>query len=812
MDTIGMETASRRRRQGQTLAEFAITLPTLLILLFGIIEFGRIFQAWVTLQNAARTGARYASTGQYYEDQFVMDTIINEADLNDDTGFIPCVDDGPGHTFGAADARGTKTTVQPNGAGNGTVNIYTGGLESLFATWYDGRNCDPSNSDDQDRRKDMARILSIMLETRRGAAGLAIEPNQWNLPADKKNIAGQWSQFPWFAGWQTNPHPPRSDQRNWFNVVVCSNRSFDADTSSAYYNVDGKSAPNRFIPYQNDVNLTVGAGVVTPWAPSCLLNEVPAATIKGQPNPLLANGGFSNAGQAWMDAGAPEDTVFVTVTFNHPLITPLGIAPFIPLQARRSAIVETFRTAGNRKGNVFVAPIGADAPPDAPTATYTPAATNTYTPVPSVTPKPSASPTNTPEGPFDCAKISVSNKRLSGYQVQLDIQNDNAPSTVTYLTRVQITWPNIPAYAQMGLIMMSLNTVQNWVGNDLQNTAASSTTTDTDTKPGTPPFLSTSTSIREVTAGDTSVYAATFNGPPLLSSYVQPYQYGITLTLFNPLNPAAPCVLSSPVIVPTNTPTVAGQPSPTRTPTPDCASSLISIKFNSFDTFGLVRYDILSQRNTTSTLVSIKINWKKYVNSQRLVQVSMMAPPGQPGSVVVWTSGNANQDATPPTCSKACAANTPANSKDGTWLTNYTLAAGAPGLPSITPIYFDFDGIYTYDENADKPNYGGSSDFNFSEFELTCGTPGGAAGTTSGGQPTGVIQPVNYPSPTPVPTQGPTDTPAPTLTPSKTLPPSKTPSPGPPTATPSPKPPTKTPPPTNPPTVPPPPTQPNANT
>ncbi len=803
MDTIRSETANRRRRQGQTLAEFAITLPTLLILLFGIIEFGRVFQAWVTLQNAARTGARYASTGQYFENQFVMNTIINEANLSDPAGFIPCVDDGPTGTYSTVDQRGTKTTVQPNGVGNGSVNVYTGGLESLFATWYDGKNCDPADPDDQDRRKDMARILSIMLETRRGAAGLAIENNQWTVPADKTDVAGKWNTFPWFAGWQTSPHPPRSDQRNWFNVVVCSNRSFNADTSSSYYKIDLKDAPNRFIPYVGDVNLTTGGTAVTPWAPTCLLNEVPAATIDGVPNPLLVNGGFSNAGQNWMDAGAPEDTVFVTVTFNHPLITPLGIAPFIPLQARRSAIIETFRTAGNRKGTVFVPPIGADAPPDAATATNTPAATNTNTPIPSVTPKPPPSPTKTAEGPFDCAKISVLNKRLSGYQVQLDIQNDNAPSTVTYITRVQITWPNIPQYAQMGLIMMSLNTVQNWIGNDLQ-TAAATTTTDTDTKPGNPSFQSTSTSIREVTAADTSVYAATFNGPPQLSSYVKPNQYAITLTLFNPLNPASPCVLTSPVTTPTNTPIVPGQPTPTKTLAPDCASSRISIKFNSFDTFGLVRYDILSERNTTSTLVSIKINWVKYVNSQRLVKVSMMAPPGKPGAVVVWDSGNVNQDSTPPTNSKT----------EGTWLTNYTLAAGAIGAPSITPIYFDFEGIYTYDENVNStnPKYGGSSDFNFSEFELTCGTPGGAAGTTSGGQPTGKITPVNYPSPTPLPTQGPTNTPAPTLTPSKTLPPSKTPTKGPPTATFTPKPPTSTPPPTNPPTIAPPPTAANGNT
>jgi len=249
-----MQKASRKRRQGQTLAEFAITLPTLLIIMFGIIEFGRIFQAWVSLQNAARTAARYASTGQYYEDQFPMETILNEASPSDPTGFIPCVDDGPEdfRTYNgsnhAIDQRGTKTTVQPNGIGNGTVNVYSGGLESLFATWYDGKNCDPRDSDDQDRRKDMARILSIMQEARRGAAGLAIEPNQWSVPTDplvKNNVQANWNQLPWFEGWQTNPRPPRSDQRYWFNVIVCSDRQFLYDALKGESKAKGESEGPR---------------------------------------------------------------------------------------------------------------------------------------------------------------------------------------------------------------------------------------------------------------------------------------------------------------------------------------------------------------------------------------------------------------------------------------------------------------------------------------------------------------------------------------------------------------------------------------
>src|SRR3954452_13834669 len=88
-----------RRRTGQTLAEFAITLPILLLLLFGIIEFGRIFQAWVTLQNSARAAARYATTGVYNTDKFKLN--LNVYDSSDATwhgdidSIVPCLKNVP---------------------------------------------------------------------------------------------------------------------------------------------------------------------------------------------------------------------------------------------------------------------------------------------------------------------------------------------------------------------------------------------------------------------------------------------------------------------------------------------------------------------------------------------------------------------------------------------------------------------------------------------------------------------------------------------------------------------------------------------
>ena len=51
-------TASRR---GQAFVEFALVLPMLLVLLLGIADFGRVFQAGIILEGATRDGAEAAA-------------------------------------------------------------------------------------------------------------------------------------------------------------------------------------------------------------------------------------------------------------------------------------------------------------------------------------------------------------------------------------------------------------------------------------------------------------------------------------------------------------------------------------------------------------------------------------------------------------------------------------------------------------------------------------------------------------------------------------------------------------------------------
>ena len=51
---------NRRTQKGGTLLEAAITLMLFFTLIFGVLEFGRAYNLYQTITNAAREGARYS--------------------------------------------------------------------------------------------------------------------------------------------------------------------------------------------------------------------------------------------------------------------------------------------------------------------------------------------------------------------------------------------------------------------------------------------------------------------------------------------------------------------------------------------------------------------------------------------------------------------------------------------------------------------------------------------------------------------------------------------------------------------------------
>src|SRR5690349_25157862 len=57
-----------KSQRSQGLTEFAIIAPIILLLTFGIIDFGRALYLYITLQQAANEGARVAVRASYYID------------------------------------------------------------------------------------------------------------------------------------------------------------------------------------------------------------------------------------------------------------------------------------------------------------------------------------------------------------------------------------------------------------------------------------------------------------------------------------------------------------------------------------------------------------------------------------------------------------------------------------------------------------------------------------------------------------------------------------------------------------------------
>jgi Flp pilus assembly protein TadG len=55
------KSTSGRSCKGQDLVEFAILLPVLALFIFGAVDLGRLFYAAISVENAARVGARFAA-------------------------------------------------------------------------------------------------------------------------------------------------------------------------------------------------------------------------------------------------------------------------------------------------------------------------------------------------------------------------------------------------------------------------------------------------------------------------------------------------------------------------------------------------------------------------------------------------------------------------------------------------------------------------------------------------------------------------------------------------------------------------------
>lgn len=760
-----------REGAGQTLVEFALTLPILLLLLFGIIEFGRIFQAWVSLQNSARTAARFASTGQPFND-------VRQTAYNLDN-FVPCL---------VGDQRGAQVMEPPSGPASEQYVRYTG-PEGFFATMFNGQDCDPGNSDHRGRRGDLVRLVLIYHEARRGAAGLQLEGSPYGAspaaitPTDVQNfIADQILR--------TRPRPgdyrydqaaaPARNQIMYFDVMICSSRDL-LSTASGRENV---LETRRFI--------TIIDPLIDPRAPVCILNEVPTEGT----NPPAAS-----AGMPWVDPGGAADAVTIVVSFNHPLITPISPISqtrdlvsnrtYIPMRAVRTAVNETFRAVSARSSIQGGGAIGGGFATPTASATSTASLTPTFTQTASRTSTITPTFTASPPPAFACNRLSVGNLEFFQNRAYITFRNENFEAT--QMTKAEVYWRTDPNNPGMYLSTMSLDSEIHWQGND------TSPPTVTNADPGW-----ISGSERTLFGNSTGTWEGIFlNGPFNLSDALRIYDFANTTFYFdNPLS-ATDCAVT--LNIPTPTPTNTRDPNNpigtnTATGTPDCASNQIRIEFVSWERFGILKLQVVNNRGNVAPFTGFNINWAGLytappqnlpIGQITLRQVTVGGSgPADPQTYRVWDSGAppTSEDSQSPTITGATGlpgVTRPYN--EGRWFGNYNFQPR-----SVTSVYLDFDGI-----SGPLTDIGAQlADFNGSVFEIWCGQPGQGPSGPGGSSNSGLIQ---FNGPGGFPTSAPPTNPPPTNTPRPTFTPSITPSPGTPTRTPTPTNtrPTNTPRPTN---------------
>lgn len=690
----------RTRNRGQTLAEFAITLPIVLLLIFGIIEFARIFQAWIVLQNAARTAARYGVTGR-------CETCPN---------WIPSSQkgDGSGRALDCGTPGGIYIPSNPPDD------------PSLRFSDHWGHVCNPSDPEDQGLIADYTRLWEIEQAGERGAPGLAFNSA---LEGNIENRAQDWG--PGSANpWPSDGGPQEMRNRyvsGWFNLTVCSSRLQIHNTSNANrYAIWGLN-PNDFPDDPARVECRLGNDRINGTADEMNADKV----------------GFNQE-----DPGGPGQAVQVVATFNHPLITPLGLTQYVRLRATRTMINESFRSSR-------VLGVPPEVAPPSSTPTQTPRATSTFTPSPTNTPPPTLTPSNTPPPTSTptltstpaCTLLSIEAYEFRNNVFYVTFRNDNDGRFL--LEGLSLHWTKNVLYPSMYANRMVMNGQTHWSGQDLQpptnaNVAPAEGTWD-------------DAANRVVGGHSSTVWRVEFiNGPARLGDYYNVWDFNNSLFYFT--NGCILTILEPTPVVPTNT--------PTNTPVPQCG--WYTMAFVAFRNNGVVQFQVTNNGNTPIEIVQLDIRWVAYAPNLVLDFIAFGGPsPWDPTAIEVW-DGNVFGNRPSPEQSNVTISQ--ANPAGGFWYVNPVINPGV-----TMNMWLDFDGV-SGNMQAEFPLADGS-DFNGTTLTYDNGcytgtnpipTPPFTNTPRPTNTPTNTYTPSITPTPSNTPTRTNTPTVGPTLTPSNT--------------------------------------------
>lgn len=123
-----------RGDRGAAAVEFALLLPVVLLIIFGIIDFGRMLHAQILLTEAAREGARAAALQSAAAGQARVNRVASSLGTVTTT-IVECPAAGGTNSDAVVDVQHTFTFITPLGfliGGNGTMNMTGHGAMSCL--------------------------------------------------------------------------------------------------------------------------------------------------------------------------------------------------------------------------------------------------------------------------------------------------------------------------------------------------------------------------------------------------------------------------------------------------------------------------------------------------------------------------------------------------------------------------------------------------------------------------------------------------------------------------------------------------------
>jgi hypothetical protein len=115
------------REDGAALVEFALILPVLAVLLFGMLEFGKLFNYWIDETHLAAEGARWAVVNNVPSGSSLQQYILNQADSTElKNGAHVCV------SFPAGGTPKVGDPVQVDMSYEAGVPVVSGLLNTFF--------------------------------------------------------------------------------------------------------------------------------------------------------------------------------------------------------------------------------------------------------------------------------------------------------------------------------------------------------------------------------------------------------------------------------------------------------------------------------------------------------------------------------------------------------------------------------------------------------------------------------------------------------------------------------------------------------